>query len=520
MLSAGSAIRNHQTYMDVIANNIANVNTAAYKSMRVTFHELLSQVVSPGAAPQAARGGINPVQIGLGMTLGGTDGVFTQGALQSTGRGNDLAIQGNGFFIFQGSGQNLYSRDGALDLGLDGSLVNASTGLRVLGWNADASGAINTTAALQPIMVPLNQGLAQASQNVRVNGNLDAALAPRSMSNAQLVANTVTGFATAAPAATPGQSQTELLTGDYYVEINNLQQFRVVDGQGNPVKIAPVGGGGAYTSGWQAATPSATIDTGRGLTITLGAGPLSPGIRGAGAASVHYTAQSITTNVQIYDSLGAQHTLTVSFTKDTAAPNQWTWQVTSDDNTIATLTPATAAPMGFNTTGQYVPVANQMPTISMSYNNGAGNQTISLDFAHLTQLAQASDLGVPAQDGYAPGQLTGFTISANGEVECNYANGMRKVLAQLALANFANPGGMLRVGDNMFTAGANSGAPTTGSPNTGGRGGIVAGYLENANVDLAQQFTSMITAQRGFQANSRVISASDQMLQDLVNLVR
>jgi flagellar hook protein FlgE len=310
------------------------------------------------------------------------------------------------------------------------------------------------------------------------------------------------------------------MTGDYYVEINATNQFRVVDSQGNAISIAPVGGSGAYTSGWQTATPGATIDTGRGLTITLGAGPLSPGVRGAGAASVHYTAQSITTDVQVYDSLGAQHTLTVSFTKDATNPNTWTWQVTAADGAIATLTPTTASPLGFNTTGQYVPAANQMSTISLSYSNGAANQTISLDFASLTQLAQDSDLGVPAQDGYAPGQLTGFTISANGQVECNYANGMSKVLAQLALANFANPGGLLRVGDNMFTAGANSGAPTTGAPNTGGRGGIVAGYLENANVDLAQQFTSMITAQRGFQANSRVISASDQMLQDLVNLVR
>ena len=131
--------------------------------------------------------------------------IFTQGNNKSTGNDNDLAIQGNGFFVFQGLTQQLYSRDGSVDLGLDGSLVNPSTGMRILGWNADEDGLIDTTEALAPIIIPLNQGLAQATQNVGITGNLNAELAARSTSNAQTIASTITAFGTTNPAA--GQTE-------------------------------------------------------------------------------------------------------------------------------------------------------------------------------------------------------------------------------------------------------------------------------------------------------------------------
>ena len=513
MLSAASAIKNHQVYMDVVANNIANVNTTAYKSMNVTFHELMSQVMQQGATPTAARGGINPIQVGLGMNVGGVSSIFTQGNNKSTGNDNDLAIQGNGFFVFQGLTQQLYSRDGSVDLGLDGSLVNPSTGMRILGWNADEDGLIDTTEALAPIIIPLNQGLAQATQNVDITGNLNAELAARSTSNAQTIASTITGFGTTNPAA----GQTELATGQYYVEVRNgPDEFRVVDSSGNPVSIA---NGGAFNGDWQAIPASSTYDTGRGMTIDFDAGPFTAGTKGAGAASVTFTSQSLTSNIQIYDSLGTLHTLNLTFTKNPTTPNEWSWQVTTDDASITTLTPTTASTFNFTTTGQYS-TANAPATLSFVFSNGAANQAVDLDMEQLTQLAQASDLGVPSQDGYAPGQLIGFNIQGDGSVECNYSNGMRQVVAQLAIADFANPGGLLRVGENMFEPASNSGAANVGVAGTGGRGLVQAGYLEGANVDLAQEFTNMISAQRGFQANSRVITASDEMLQELVNLVR
>jgi flagellar hook protein FlgE len=518
MSSASGALRDDQTYMDVIANNIANVNTNGYKTSNVTFEDLLSQIESAGSAPTATQGGINPIQIGLGSTLGAVNGIFSQGSMVNTGNSNDLAISGSGFFVFQGDNTQLYSRDGSsLELGLDGSLENPSTGMRLLGWNADpTTGAINTTGALSAIVVPMNQGMAQSTQNVGVTGNIDAALAARSVTSTQTVASTVTGFGTSSTVTN------ELPSDTYYVEIQGTagaQQFRVVDSNGNAVSIAGVNGT-ASTSGWQSVTSEEgqTYDTGRGLTITFGSGTLTDGTLGAGAASVQYVAQGVTASLQVYDSLGAAHTLNLTFTKDTNATNQWSWQVTDSDSTIATLTPATASSLNFTTTGAYAP-GTTATSLSLTYNNGAAAQTIALDFSKLTQLSQASDLGVPTQDGYAPGQLTGWNVTSSGQVVGTYGNGATKVLGQLALASFANPDGLIRVGDNMFSPGADSGTATSGVPGTGGLGNVEAGYTESSNVDLATEFSNMISAQRSFEANSKVITSSDQMLQDLVNLI-
>jgi flagellar hook protein FlgE len=616
MLSAASAIRNHQTYMDVVANNIANVNTTAFKTGRVTFHELLTQVINSGSAPQGNRGGVNPIQVGLGMALGSIDGVFTQGAMQATGRTTDLAMQGNGFFVYQGSDQQYYSRDGSLDLGLDGSLLNPSTGLRVLGWNADASGKVDTKGILSAVTVPLNQGLAQATQNIHISGNVNAqaisyttSYLQGSVSGAVTIPATVNGFGV----SNLSTGQTELATGQYTVEVSNTSgtfQFRVKDASGALVPVlgsttgdwqnipaaggafdtgrgmvinfgttpaswangtagvrfdatnvpisnnvtafdvkatmagqselpageyyvetrtspsnqfrildstgGPVAYNGNATGDWAAIPASSPFDTGRGLTVSFGAGPIVNTSMNNGAAIAHFSPQHVTTSVQVYDSLGTVHAINLTLNK--TGVNGWTWQAVSADTGV-TLTPSSPSPISFTSNGQFS-TANPATTLQLSFTNGAANQTVALDLAQLTQLAKESDLGVPTQDGYAPGQLTGFSVSAGGEVTGSYANGMRKVVAQLAVANFVNPGGLLREGDNMFAISSNSGAAGVGTAGTGGRGSIMAGYLEAANVDLAQQFTSMITAQRGFQANSRVISASDQMLQDLVNLVR
>jgi flagellar hook protein FlgE len=414
MLSAASAVRNHQIYMDVVANNIANVNTTAFKSGRVTFRELLTQVLTPGSGPQiGVRGGVNPIQIGLGMSLGAVDTLFNQGTLQSTGRSSDLAIQGAGFFVYKGVTQNLYSRDGSLDLGLDGTLVNPATGLQVMGWRPDpTTGQIDTTQPLQTITIPLNQGLvAQQTENAWVLGNLDSS--------------------------------------------------------------TTVGG-------------------------------------------------SVTTTIQIYDSLGALHNINITFTKE--ADNTWSWRASTSEAGVTFEFPDTPQVV-FTTAGQYDttnnPVENFELTIQGFPNGAVPNQTIRLRLDNLTQLDQAeSNISAGAQDGSGPGNLVSFSIDSDGKVVGSYSNGMYATVGQVALATFVNAGGLLRVGDNMFTTSVNSGAPEIGVAGTGSRGVIQAGYLEMSNVDLAQQFTSMIMAQRGFQANSRVISASDQMLQDLVNLVR
>jgi len=177
LFSAVAGLRNHQTKMDVLGNNIANVNTIAFKGGRVRFQDILSQNIRGASAPQVGRGGINPAQVGLGMSIGAIDTIHTQGSLQNTGRATDLAIQGNGFFVMSDGTNRLYTRDGAFSIGADGDIVNAANGFKPLGWPANAAGVVNSAAPLGSLNIPIGQTVARATSSLTFGGNLDAAAA-------------------------------------------------------------------------------------------------------------------------------------------------------------------------------------------------------------------------------------------------------------------------------------------------------------------------------------------------------
>ncbi len=407
MSVAIAALRNHQVYMDVVSSNISNVNTTGFKASRISFQELLSQTLRGSSAPRGGIGGLNPVQIGLGMALGGIDTMFTQGSLQDTGKLTDLAIQGDGFFILN-NGQNgyAYTRDGNLDVGIDGALLNLATGMKVMGWQADPlTGIVDTSQALTEITIPFGQSMARATSNLITSGNLDA----------------------------------QAVSGDI-------------------------------------------------ATSTIG----------------------------VYDSLGVLHSINLTFTKGATA-NQWTWTASTTETGVS-ITPA-GTTITFNADGSYN-TGNPATSLSVDFGNGSNTGTVALDFSNLTQLDGLSNVNSASQDGLPPGNLTTFTVGSTGEVTGLFSNGLNRTLGQISMANFTNPGGLVKEGQSLFVVSANSGTPQVGLPGTEGRGQIAAGYLEMSNVELAQQFTSMITAQRGFQANSRVITTSDEMLQELVNLKR
>ena len=415
LFSAISGLRAHQTWMDVIGNNISNVNTAGFKVGRVRFTDILSQLVRGASGPEEGRGGINPLQIGLGAVTGAVDTIHTQGALQLTGKPSDLAIQGDGFFIVSDGAQTLYTRDGAFYIGSDLRLVNSSTGFYVLGWQADADGAVDPAGPVGPIIVPIGQQLdAVPSTVITVQGNLDANAA----------------------------------VGDQVV-----------------------------------------------------------------------------TRVGVIDSQGFRHDLYIVFQK--TAANQWSYTVQEDDpRTSATEDdPALSVSGGgtgsltFDANGNLDSTGSTINTLSLALTNGADNMTITPDFSKLTQLQSMSTANAAA-NGAPAGSLTTFTVSQTGEILGIYSNGTTKVIGQVALALFTNPGGLMKVGSNSYQPTLNSGEPIVGTPGSGGRGVVASGYLEMSNVDLAQEFTNMIMAQRGFQANSRVITASDEVLQELVNLRR
>lgn len=446
MYAGVSGMKAHMDKMDVVSNNIANVNTVGYKGSRATFKTMFSQMIQGASAPQGGRGGTNPQQIGLGSTLGSIDKDMGQGSLQSTGRNQDLAVEGNGFFVVSDGVNQMYTKSGSLAKDKNGYLVNSSTGYRVKGWQADANGNIDTNAELDNLT--LKQSMeAQATDEVTFSGNLDA----------------------------------DAASGD----------------------------------DWQ-------------------------------------------TTFDAYDSQGSKHTVSVEFVKDndadgdgTTTANQWGYKITDvsgtgsfDINGGSTYDdgsgPAPGGSVTFNTNGNLTSVNGNSvdangngiistsekenftshPTLNFTPSGGAANASVTVDFLDMSQNAREMSASRDTVNGYAAGSLIDYSFDNTGTIVGEYDNGQRQTIGRIALATFNNPGGLAAEGETMFRTSNNSGEPKIGAPANGGFGGIKAGSLEMSNVDLSRQFSEMITTQRGFQANSKTISTSDQILQELVNLKR
>lgn len=245
--------------------------------------------------------------------------------------------------------------------------------------------------------------------------------------------------------------------------------------------------------------------------------------------------------LQVYDSLGLLHKLPITFEKlDPTAPvnpndpslgqigdRAWYWKVTDP---LAGPDPVGEGYLIFTQNGKFDPVATESkcsaagfqypPQFNVPITDGSAPQTVNLDLESLTQYAEPSSVSMSFQDGFPAGTLETFAVDADGIITGIYSNGQYRTLAQIVLANFANPGGLLRMGGGFYQVSPNSGAPIIGEPMKDGKGKIIGGAIEMSNVDLAKQFTDMIISQRGFQANSRVITTADEMLQDLLSLKR
>ncbi|HHW19408.1 MAG TPA: flagellar hook protein FlgE [Firmicutes bacterium] len=416
LFSAVSGLRAHQTRMDVIGNNIANVNTPGYKSSRVTFQEVFSQTLRGASSPTGTnmqeRGGTNPLQVGLGVTIASIDTIQTPGNLQPTSRLTDVAIEGNGFFVVSDGGRQAYTRVGNFTVDGDGVLVDYE-GRKVLGWSADSAGALPADRSernLGPITIAVGSNMpASATKNVSWIKNLDA---------------------------------------------------------------------------------EAAVGTVKTTTAT------------------------------VYDSLGATHVVTIEFRK--TATNEWSWTATAVTGAASPPSPPDnygSGTLQFDSSGALSSTAGSTQ-VSFNPTTGASPVTIDMDFKSVTQVAGPTTIETGVVDGWPTGTLESFTFDSTGTISGFYSNGMNRVLGQIALANFPNPGGLQKAGKSLFVESNNSGDPDIGIAGTSGRGTIAPSSLEMSNVDLAEEFTQMIITQRGFQANSRIITVSDELLQELVNLKR
>ena len=429
LYSGVSGLKVHQTKMDVIGNNIANVNTVGFKSSTVTFKDVFYQTTQSASGPNetTGTGGQNAKQIGLGVSLGSiSKNITSEGGSQRTDNPFDMKLSGDGFFIVNKAGVNYFTRAGAFTTDAAGNLVNGD-GYNVMGWQADKDGNVikDTVSKLTIKTADKLQTKAAKTEKTSFTGNINA-------SDSSFVSD----------------------------------------------------GKGGYTGG-------------------------------------------ITMSAQIYDSVGQQYLLTFNVAKTTTA-NQYTITPTTlkstDGTDYSAALPTTQTTLTFDANKGTVTAPADPVDLDINWQGanitGRDTQTISFDFSGLTSVATETSTH-SSSDGKAVGKMTGVGVQTDGRIIAAYSNGDNVCIGQIAVATFDNPAGLEAVGNTMYQTTMNSGTfDGIGEDVSAGGGSITTGVLEMSNVDLSTEFTEMITTQRGFQANSRIITVSDTMIEELTNLKR
>jgi len=686
-----TGLRAHQTLMDVIGNNIANINTVGFKRSRVIFEELLSETLTNATAPSKnlKRGGVNPKQIGLGTNVAAVETIFTQGSMQVTDKATDIAIQGNGFFIFNDGFANHYSRVGSIEIDAEGYFVHGPTGYRLQGYRASRDPEtddviIDRDQALKDIYIFGNDSLpgeklpAMATTTAKFACNLNSEAEDGETHNASIgvydelgnkytlvltftkrhnvtnewdyeahlqledgtmvndpaqyvynengspLPEVIWKFGTTSNTAVPltvdfneppradeGNSlvyETFTLTYNSDIDGNGNPGFSVVgsvsgahadyvlgsddyitDEIAHPV-LGNIGGGlrfnidndARYQDGdtititpeevWEFSTttsrsginveyisqPKADLSanptlveetftltmTGRdaqGRSVWSVVGSQSGVQPTSVTAEVAYTTQdtgsgggglSFTLKDNQNWVVGDTITINADFKNATHQEVAAAWDfndtsevpVNAEDMSVA---PAVRGRLVFDPeTGMLDKSKSSIYKIRFYPADDEGNfktsnpVEITPNFDFVTQFASPFTTAGRNQNGYPMGSLQGWSVDESGIIRGVYSNGYKQPIGQIALATFNNNAGLYHDGESMYSQTVNSGVPFITAPNENGKGKISSGVLEMANVDLSKEFTDMIIAQRGFQANSRIIGVSDQLLQELVNLKR
>lgn len=704
MYSGITGLRNFQDQLDIVANNIANVNTVGYKGSRATFQTTLFQTLSAGNAPQNQLGGTNPMQIGLGSQLASIDKLMTQGSPMSTGKATDLMIQGEGFFILSDGTGQYYTRAGNFTRDYNGFFVDPASGMKLQGWTAkidqEGNRVIDTNDPIGDIQVSSGQVMAAKQTSfVRLAHNLNAGAG---IQDTTIVVKSTTGenipvkFSFKRDMSEENKDKnvynwTASVVGSYYnfaLDNDDPTQYlastdqisgkvelddtgNVInwvnyddDDPGDPleeskISIYDINGeivdqyGDSVTIDTSAGADSATLtgsirvtnSTGEavyydpedidisfdasgnptislnieGTLVSFNGAPtgntvaefnelLSDGItqgnytltglhlvgdsdtyivnnqslsdlksvremiqpplggeirftdlnNPTNFSEAEYVNPSVTTSTVVYDSLGNPYNVYLKFTKIDA--NTWYWKAELEDGTPLykstadgqLLDDSAEGVIAFDANGNIAATQWKInddgtidqtigdgddgatgfwfdpaelgaaldPSVDPQSAAGAGPVNVSINFQELSQFFAENSIAVTEQDGNAQGTLESFAINTNGQIIGSFTNGLTAPLGQVALATFNNPEGLSATGNSMYALSSNSGLPQIGVSGVGGRGSINPGALEMSNVDLAEEFTNMIIAQRGFQANSRSITTADAILNELVNIKR
>ncbi|NOT01283.1 MAG: flagellar hook-basal body complex protein [Phycisphaerales bacterium] len=568
ILTGFTGITSNQFAVETIGNNVANVNTTAYKNSRALFETLMFQTTSDGTRPSAETGGTNPIQFGYGSTLATTQRNFNQGGTERTGVTSDLAVDGRGFFVLQNpDGTTVYTRDGAFSLNSDQTLVT-SNGALVQGYSAGEDGTIDT-GALGNIVLPIGElTSAGATTNAALTGNLNAtselAVAGSVSTSAPL---TTTGgaaatAATALTAITDGNGVARFNAGDVlFIGGRPDDESRaggIQKGAGDvPPRQFIVGTDGS-TYGDLAAFVQTTLGIGVSETeigtpgVTIGDGTSAPAgamvirsnvgevnaidIDGAsirnettGTQPFSFTTtpaigDGVTTSFLVFDTLGTpvEVRLRMALESRSDAGNTWRFRAESV-TTDGTATFLDGGTLAFDTNGRLVTATGTQLSVPGADSGAAAPVTFEVDFSAMTGLTAVDGVSTVAladQDGFPQGTLTGYAIDLQGIISGTFSNAETRVFGQVPLATFVNEQGLVASSENIYTIGPNSGPATVNVPRTGSAGAILSGELELSNVDLSRELIGLITASTGFSAASRTVRTADDMLQELMLLIQ
>jgi len=564
LYSGVAGLKTHQTRMDVIGNNIANVNTTAYKSSSMTFSELMSQTTqkASGANATTGVGGTNAKQIGLGVKAGAINtAITTQGSAQSTGNPFDIMITGDNFFVVSNGSENFFTRDGSFYVDGAGNLAMTSTGYNVMGWGVDeTTGNIkqDTVTALR-IMSAANMTYPpEATTKANISGILDENDKDVTSANGKTVNLNffdARGYSYTAK-FTFKQSGGDK-TNEYSMELSKL-----LDSTGAEIDISKLKFGNrsqqkmetkvtlntdAYKwDGKVLKTKDGTTDVANLADIFKADGSL---ITPADDAAAQKQQKALDAIAKAYGYEGSTDEFLNLYITSTADKDK---QLTIQDllgNMMAGKTtdvlPADGSAITMEgryfegTTVVFNKDTGKLESVGGSTTNlnvnaafsalGGNFSDVTIDLSECTNYDNkgTSTIGATSGDldglgtGRRLGDMIGVSIQKDGMIYASYDNGMTKLLGQIATAAFANASGLEKEGDNLYSATLNSGEfDGIGVDITAGGGYMSTGQLEMSNVDLSSEFTEMITTQRGFQANSRIITVSDTLLEELTNLKR
>ena len=546
MYSAVSGLKTHQTRMDVIGNNIANVNTVAFKSSSVTFSDILYQTTSnaSGANATTGTGGVNAKQIGLGTTAAATKvSITSAGASETTGNPFDIRLtdkNSTNFFIVNNGSENVFTRSGSFYVDGSGNLCMSSTGYTVMGWQVDeTTGEIrkDTVSALRIMQEKNLTSAPEATTQATIAGVLDENDADVK-SDAGKVMNLNfydnLGYQYTAKFAIKATAK----DGEYTVELTSIldsnnknitegftqaQMKEIFGNTDTETTIASYSStlpGCGYT--FDPKTGKLTDDNANNAEVAINTdGTIGNTVKTI--KDVFGVSDGNFKNIQDSDKAGNDD---YKFERVKNADGSFSYQIKKKSAT--NLLKFNTEDGKFNSIGGGTDKSVELNLNTTSLNANGNFANITVDFSQCLNYSGKSTIGADAGavdgttgKGRKLGAMTGISIDTSGRIYGTYDNGNTELLGQIAVAQFSNASGLEKVGESCYRTTLNSGEfDGIGVEISADGSSMTTGELEMSNVDLSSEFTSMITTQRGFQANSRVITTSDTLLEELVNLKR